>query len=70
MELEDVFPAGEISQLLFFDMHKKIKTKPAIDYEAELSKEIAKEDYHEAAIIRDIMAKVKSAKDLNSYRNK
>ena len=70
MDMDDVYSAGEISQTLFFDMRKEKKQKPPVDYQAELNKAIANEDYQEAAIIRDIIAKVKAEKDLNSYRNK
>ncbi len=70
MDMDDVYSAGEISQTLFFDLHKKKKQKPPIDYEAELKKAIAKEDYQEAAIIRDIIGKVKTGKDLEAYRKR
>lgn len=70
MDMDDVYSAGEISQTLFFDMRKEKKQKPPVDYEVELNKAIKKEDYQEAAIIRDIIAKVKTEKDLKAYRNR
>lgn len=57
MDMDDVYSAGEISQTLFFDMHKEKKQKPPVDYEAELEKALEREDYEEAAIIRDKILK-------------
>lgn len=62
MEMEDVYSCGEISQTLFFDMHKEKKQKPPVDYNTELKKALEREDYEEAANLRDIIAKAKIRK--------
>lgn len=70
MESENVFSQGEVSQSLFFGEPKKRQRTASIDYKVELNKALEREDYYEAAIIRDIIARVKTAKDLKKYRNR
>jgi hypothetical protein len=67
MESENVFSQGELSQSLFFSDCKKRKKTNTV-YKVALQKALEKEDYEEASIIRDIIAKVKSDKDLIAYR--
>ena len=70
MDSEHVLSQGEISLSLFFNPHKEKKKTKTRDYKVELKNSIEKEDYEEAAIIRDIIANRKSANDLKEYRNR
>jgi hypothetical protein len=61
MESENVFSMGEISQSLFFTAHGK-KQNAMVDYWTELKKALNREDYEEAAVLRDIIANGKTRK--------
>ena len=70
MESENVFSQGEISQSLFFNRHKRVKKIASVDYTIELRKSLEREDYEEASIIRDIIANLKTEKDLKAFRKR
>ena len=69
MDSEHVLSQGEISLSLFFNPHKEKKKTKTRDYKVELKNSIERENYEEASIIRDIIANVKTDKDLKAYRN-